>query len=78
MRKRFIVTVISVVLLLGGLAQETKAQFYSQYTYNNNAYVNYALASQRAKAAGRRAKLRHSKRHRPTRRPSRTPRRHRK
>lgn len=69
--KKWIVAAIVLLGLSAVSVPQAQAQFYSGYTYNNNAYMNYAMASQRAKATrnkARSAKRNHRKKARHTRR----------
>lgn len=66
--KRFLICFALGVGTLFSLTTGSQAQFYTPYAYNNNAYLNYAMAMQKAKAT--RNKRRVSKR------PRRAPRAH--
>lgn len=64
MKKYGAVVLVAVILLLSWPAK-MKAQYYTPYAYNNNAYLNYAIASQKARATrnrGRSVKRRHRSR----------------
>lgn len=64
MKKQGAVVLVAVTLLLSWSAK-MKAQYPSPYVYNNNAYLNYAIASQKARATrnrGRSVKRRHRSR----------------
>lgn len=54
MKKHFTVAAIfAAAALLAVLPAQTRAQYTSSYIYNNNAFLNYALASQRAEETRR-------------------------
>lgn len=54
---KYKVAIVVFAMALLGFSTETQAQFYSGYAYNNNAYMNYAMASQRARAAGHKSRV---------------------
>ncbi len=49
MKKYGAVVLVAVTMLLSW-PTKTKAQYYDPNAYNNNAYLNYAIAMQKAKA----------------------------
>jgi hypothetical protein len=61
--KKYILIAIIFAAALVVLPSKTQAQ-YNPYIYNNNAYLQYALASQRARARGRKKVVRKTARKR--------------
>lgn len=64
--KKLSILAVAVAALVGFSQTPSHAQFYSSYAYNNNAYLNYAIASQRA-AATRRGSSSKARKHRKSR-----------
>lgn len=56
MKNRLVLIALGLVTLMGW-ETPSQAQYYDYNAYNNNAYLNYAIASQKAKATGRRARI---------------------
>ena len=50
---------IASTLFVLTLAPAARAQYSNPYTYNNNAYLKYAIASQKAKALRKKARRSH-------------------